>query len=420
MNALIKSAIIVDEFSSFHNEQKDVLIENGVITKIANRISNPGKIREIKRSNLHLSCGWFDCSVSFGEPGFEERETIENGLKTAAKSGFTAVALNSNTQPLIDSKASVEYAKKSSENSVVTLYPIASLSKNSKGEELAELYDMSNSGAIAFGDYQKPVNNANLMKIALLYAKNFDGLVLSFPENEAIANNGIANEGIQSVALGLKGNPGLAEELQIARDLFLLEYTQGRLHVPTISTAKSLALIKAAKKKGLDVSCSVSAHHLTLNDAKLATFNSNFKLAPPLRTEADVKALLKGVQDKTIDMITSDHNPINIEAKELEFENATAGTVGLETLFGALNKVLALDDTIRCISTNPRKRFGLAPLSIQKGQKANLTLFNPDVPHTFTEDQVVSTSKNSAFIGEQLNGKVYGVIAQNKVLLNEN
>ncbi len=418
MNALIKSAHIIDESSSHHLQTKDILIENGIITKIAKRISNPGKIKEINRPNLHVSCGWFDSSVSFGEPGFEERETLENGLHTAAKSGFTAIALNASTEPPIDTKASVEYLKKSAESKLVALFPIASLSKKSAGIELAELFDMSNYGAIAFGDYQKPVSNANLMKIALLYAKNFNGLVLSFPQNDAVANNGIANEGEQSVALGLKGIPALAEALQIARDLFLLEYTQGKLHIPTISTAKSVQLIKEAKKKGLDVSCSVSAHHLSLNDQKLVSFDTNFKVAPPLRSTSDVKALIKGVNDGTIDMIVSDHCPMNIEHKQLEFENAMVGTIGLESAFAAVNRTIGLDQLIRCFSSNPRKRFGLDPLSIKKGQKANLTLFNPDAPFIFTEEHIYSSSKNAAFIGEELNGKVYGVIAQNKLLLN--
>ncbi len=418
MNALIKSACIIDESSAHHQQKKDILIENGVITKIANRIANPGKIKEIKRPNLHVSCGWFDSSVCFGEPGYEERETLENGLKTAAKSGFTAIGLNSSTNPPIDSKASVEYLKRSSENQLVALYPIASLSKKSEGKELAELYDMSNYGAVAFGDYQRAISNANLMKIALLYAKNFDGLVLSFPQNDAVANKGIANEGEQSVALGLKGIPALAEELQIARDLFLLEYTQGKLHVPTISTAKSLQLIKEAKKKGLNVSCSVSAHHLSMNDDKLSGFNSNFKVAPPLRTASDVKALVKGVKDGSIDMIVSDHCPMNIEAKELEFENASDGTIGLESVFAAVNPTVGLEPLIRCLSTNPRKRFGLEPLCIKKGQQANLTLFNPEAPFIFTEAHIHSSSKNSAFLGAPLNGEVYGVIAQNKLMLN--
>lgn len=418
MNILIKSAIIVDESSPYHQQKKDILIENGVITKIGDKISNSNNYKELKLKNVHVSCGWFDTSVSFGEPGYEERETLQNGLKTAAKSGFTAVAVNSNTNPVIDTKSTVEFLIRSSSNNMVDLYPIASLTKNSEGKDLAELFDMQKSGAIAFGDYTKSVTNSNLLKIALLYAQNFNGLVLSYPQNDQISNNGVANEGHNSTKLGLKGNPALAEELQIARDLFLLEYTGGKLHIPTITTTGSIKLIKDAKKKGLDVSCSVSAHHLILTDDELSTFDTKYKVAPPLRTEKATKALLKGIKDGTIDMITSDHNPIDIENKKLEFENALDGTIGLESLFGAINSVLEINHTVNCLSKNPRKRFLLPELCITKGEKANLTLFDPEATYIFGEKHILSSSKNSAFLGKELKGKVYGSIANNKLVMN--
>ena len=418
MKVLLKSATIIDKSSVHHQKQKDILIENGIITKITNTIANSGKFKEIRLDNLHVSCGWFDTSVSFGEPGYEERENIENGLKTAAKSGFTAVAVNSNTHPVIDTKSAVEFLISSSKHHLVDLHAITSLTKGSHGKDLAELYDMQQSGAIAFGDYNKPITNANLLKIALLYAQNFSGLVLSYPENKQIANNGVANEGPFSTALGLKGNPALAEELQIARDLFLLEYTGGKLHIPTITTHGAVRLIKDAKKKGLDITCSVSAHHLLLTDNALTTFDTRFKVSPPLRTGKDIKALQKGIKDGTVDMITSDHNPIDIENKKLEFENALNGTIGLESLFGAVNTVLPLNDIIDCLTINPRKRFGLPPVSIVKGEKANFTLFDPNHVYTFSEKNILSTSKNAAFIGKELKGKVYGTIANNKLSMN--
>ena len=244
------------------------------------------------------------------------------------------------------------------------------------------------------------------------------GLILSFPQNDQIANHGSANEGVISTQLGLKGNPALAEELQVARDLFLLEYTGGKLHIPTISTSGSVRLIKAAKSKGLDVSCSVSAHHLTLTDEELLAFETQYKVAPPLRTAADKKALLKGVKDGTIDMITSDHNPIDVENKKLEFEKALDGTIGLESLFGAVNSVLDLNTAIKCLSTQPRERFGLPEISIKKGNKANLTFFDPESNYIFSKDHIYSSSKNAAFIGKKLKGKVYGSFANNKLELN--
>ncbi|HBK72073.1 MAG TPA: dihydroorotase [Flavobacteriaceae bacterium] len=418
MNILIKSAKIIDSQSNFDQKTQDILIENGKISKIASSIKNKKNYKEISQDNLHISVGWFDTSVSFGEPGYEERETIENGLKTAAKSGFTAVAINPNTYPLIDNKSAVEFLINKAKGNVVSLHPIANLTQQSKGKELAELYDMSNSGAIAFGDYNTAIENANLMKIALLYAQNFNGLVLSFPQDNSLSNQGSMNEGIQSTRLGLKGNPSIAEELQIARDLFLLEYTGGKLHIPTITTAKSVKLIAEAKKKGLDVTCSVSALHLFLTDSELDDFNTNFKVSPPLRTNIDLIALRRGIIKGTIDMITSDHNPIDIEHKKVEFENAQDGTIGLESLFGAINSILPLENVIACITNQPRKRFNIENPTIAVGETANLTLFDPTVEFEFKSEHIYSTSKNSAFLGKKLLGKIYGVFANNKLRIN--
>ena len=417
MKLLIKSATIIDPSSPFHNKKQDILIENGKISKISKSLENPNTYKEIRLDNLHISQGWFDTSVCFGEPGFEERETIENGLKTAAKSGFTNVAVNANTYPVTDNKSAIEFIKNKGNASATQLHPIGSLTKNAKSEDLAELFDMQNSGAIAFSDYNKPIENANLLKIALQYAQNFNALILSFPQDNSIAQNGLVNEHINSTKLGLKGIPALAEEMQIARDLFLLEYTGGKLHIPTISTAKSVKLIKQAKKNGLNVTCSVAAHHLVLTDDELVNFDSNTKVLPPLRTLKDVKALIKGVNDGVIDMITSDHNPIDIEHKKVEYNAAKFGTIGLESLFGALNKVLPLEVLITSLTTNPKQRFGIKNTSIIEGEKVNFTLFNPNSERIFTEDCIISTSKNSIFLNKKMNGKVYGVISNNQVVI---
>jgi len=418
MNLLIKSARIIDPQSPFHQKTQDLLIENGKFSNIATSIKNDKGFKELVLKDLHISVGWFDTSVSFGEPGFEERETILNGLKVAAKSGFTAVALNANTNPLIDNKSAVEFLINKASNNAVNLYPIGNLTQQAKGVELAELFDMLNSGAVAFGDYNSSITNANLMKLALLYAQNFNGLVLSFPQNESLANKGYANEGENSTKLGLKGNPAIAEELQISRDLFILEYTGGKLHIPTISTAKSVQLIAEAKKKGLNVSCSVSAHHLYLTDNEIENFDTNYKVTPPLRTKNDLIALKKGIKSGIIDMITSDHNPIDIEHKKVEFENAFDGTIGLESLFGVVNTVVELDQTIKCLTTGPRSRFGIKNPTIDIGKTADLTLFTPEYEYVFEEKYIGSTSKNSAFIGKKLQGKAYGIFANNKLILS--
>ena len=418
MITLIKSATIIDSSSPYHQQKKDILIKEGIISQINDSIPAKKEYTVVDKENLHISCGWFDTSVSFGEPGYEERETIKNGLEVAAKSGFTAVAVNANSNPVIDNKSAVEFLINKGSGFATKIYPIAALTAQSKGVDMAELYDMQQSGAIAFGDYKKPIANDNLMKVSLLYAQNFNGLVLSFPKNKAIAGEGIAHEGINSTKLGLKGIPALAEELQIARDLFLLEYTGGKLHIPTISTAKSVDLIKEAKRKGLQVTCSVTSHHLTLTDNELHEFDSNYKTNPPLRTNTDCKALQKGVKSGIIDIITSDHNPIDIEHKKVEFSEAKDGTIGLESLFGAVNSVLSLEDYIKNITSKPRQIFGLESVSIAEGKKADISFFNPEEKYVFTKKDILSTSKNSAFINKKMNGKVYGIFSNNQLILN--
>ncbi len=418
MNILLRSARIIDSNSKFHNQKMDILIKNGNISEIGKKLDLPENCKEIELTNLHVSNGWFDTSVSLGEPGYEERENIKHGLEVAARSGFTKIALNPNTHPLIDNKSAVEFLIQKSSSSAVDLYPIANLTQGAQGKDMAELFDMKNSGAIAFGDYNKPVENANLLKIALLYAQNFDAIVMSFPEDAGIGTHGFVNESENTTRLGLNSIPNLSEELQIGRDLALLEYTGGKLHIPTISTAKAVQLIKEAKKKGLDVSCSVSAHHIFLTDNEIQSFDTNFKVKPPLRSEKDVKSLIKGLKDGTIDMIVSDHNPIDIENKNVEFENGYYGTIGMETLFGSARQKLELEEIISCLTDKPIKRFDLPISVIENDTKANLTLFDPDTEYVFEKNNILSKSKNSAFIGKTLKGRIYGVVSNNKLLLN--
>lgn len=417
MNVLLRSARIIDNKSKFHQKEMDILIRNGVISNIDKHIDLPRNCKEIKLHNLHVSNGWFDTSVSLGEPGYEERENISHGLSVAGRSGFTKVAINPNTLPLIDNKSAVEFLIQKSADSPVDVFPIANLTQGADGKEMAELFDMKNSGAIAFGDYNKSIKNANLLKIALLYAQNFDGIVLSFPQDAGIGSHGFVNESENTTRLGLNSIPNLSEELQISRDLALLEYTGGKLHIPTISTAESVKLIKAAKKKGLDVSCSVAAHHLFLTDEEIKSFDTNYKVSPPLRSSKDVRELIKGVKNGTIDMIVSDHNPIDIENKNVEFENGFYGTIGLEILFGSAGQTLELEEIISCLTDKPKNRFDLSLSVIEKDAEANLTLFDPDAEYIFKENDILSKSKNSAFLGKKLKGKSYGIISNNKLVM---
>ncbi len=417
MNTIIRNAKIIDSESLFHNKIVDVLIVDGIIEKIGTSIPNSENAQEIKLDNLHISQGWFDSSVSFGEPGFEDRETIANGLNVAAKSGFTAIALQPNSYPIIDNQSQINFVKNKATGFATELFPIGALTKGSEGIDMAELFDMKNAGAVAFGDYNKNLDNANLLKIGLQYVQDFDGLIIAFAQDSKIKGNGVANEGIVSTRLGLKGIPNLAEELQIARNLFLLEYTGGKLHIPTISTAKSVQLIKEAKAKGLNVTCSVAVHHLVLTDEKLENFDTRCKVSPPLRTETDRKALLAGILHNTIDMITTDHNPIDIEHKKMEFDLAKNGTIGLESAFGALLTVLPLEKVIEKL-TFGKATFSIENTTISEGEKANISLFNPDGKSIFTKENILSKSKNSVFLGTEIKGQVYGIFNQGKLILN--
>ncbi len=409
MNAILKKATIIDSRSPFHKQRLDIKIEKGIIVAIAEDIQAEDGFEIIDYENLHVSEGWFDSSVCFGEPGYEERGSIKNGLEVAAKSGFTAVALNPNTNPILDNQALIDFVIQKSKGAQTKLYPIAAMTKNSDAHNLAELYDMQKAGAIAFGDYKTPVENANVLKLAMQYVQDFNGLIIAFSQDKNIKGIGIVNEGESSTKLGMKGIPNLSEDLHIVRNLLLLEYTEGKLHIPTISTQKSVELIRAAKAKGLRVSCSVAVHNLFFTDEALEGFDSNFKTNPPIRTKEDIEALLDGLKDGTIDMITSDHNPLDIEHKKLEFDKATDGIIGLETAFGALNTMLPLELLIEKFTLS-KAVFSIKNQPIAVGQTANLTLFDPSQSYEFTEKDVLSKSKNTPFIGKTLKGKVYRVL----------
>ena len=415
-NIVLKNATIIDPKSTFHKQILDIKIQDGKIIEIGKNLTSNADFKEIVEDNLHVSQGWMDGSVSFGEPGYEDRETIANGLKVAAKSGFTAVALQPNSFPVIDNQSQIRFVLDRAKNQATTLYPIGALTMGSEGNDLAELFDMKNAGAIAFGDYNKAIQNANIQKIALQYVQDFDGLVISYCMDNSIKGKGIVHEGPVSTKLGLKGIPTLAEELHIARNLFLLEYTAGKMHIPTISTIKSIELIKEAKAKGLQVTCSVAVHQLVLTDEKLEGFDSRYKVNPPLRDEATRKALINAVIDGTIDCISSDHNPLDIEHKKLEFDLAKDGTIGLESAFGALQTVLPLEVTIEKL-TSVKSIFGIEENTIEVGSRANLSFFKINNDWTFTKENILSKSKNSAFLGQAMKGKALGIYNNNTLIL---
>ena len=415
MKILLKKATLIDSKHAFHYTNKDILIINGIITAIENEIIDD-TAEIITYPNLHISRGWFDSSVCFGEPGYEERETLENGLKTAGLSGFTQIAINPNTNPITDNQSTVCYLKNAGNKKASQIHPIASFSKNQEGKLLTELYDLKQNGAVAFGDYKKAIKNAELLKIALQYAQRFEGLLISHPTDTSIGSQGGIHEGDVSTRNGLLGSPTLSEILQIQRDLAVLEYSGGKLHIPFLSSAAAVELIRKAKKQGLDISCSVALANLVFTEEELSDFNTHFKLDPPLRTDADRMALRQGVIDGTIDMVTSNHEPLNVELKHLEFEYAATGTIGLEAMFGVLCTLFPLEKVI-AILTKGKTRFGIENQAIEVGQQANLSLFNPSGNGSLKEEQILSSSKNCAFLNSQTQGTVYGVINNTQTTL---
>ena len=414
MNLLLKNTTILENQNPFHKRQVDIEITDGIISKIGKNLTIKDGFEVIEKDNLHVSQGWLDTSVVFGEPGFETTETIENGLKVAGKSGFTSVFLHSNTNPAIDNQAILQFVKSKAQNSVTNLHIVGCLTKNSEGTDLAELFDMKNAGVVAFGDYKKSMTNANLLKIAFQYVDNFDGILFVQPMNKDIKGKGFVNEGIVSTKLGLKGIPAMAEEMEIERNIALLEYTNGKLHIPTITTKNSVDLIAKAQAKGLQITCGVSVNNLVLTDEELVDFNSNTKIYPPLRTETDRKALIEGVLNNVISVITSDHCPVNIEQKQLEYDLADYGSIGLESAFGALQTVLPTDVIVEKF-TAQKSYFNIENSTISEGNKADITLFNPNEEWVFGKENILSFSKNSIMIGKKMKGKVYGIITNNKI-----
>jgi dihydroorotase len=414
MNLLIKSATISDPGSPFNQQVVDVLIEKGQIAKIASHIDHDAESFDAK--GKYLCPGFFDLNCNIGELGLETKEDLQTGTRAAASGGFTGVALMPNTQPPVHSKAEIEYLMNRAKNNLVDVYPLGTLSYKREGKDLSEMYDMYNSGAKAFTDGNHPVQDAGLMERALLYTKGFDALVLSYPEDTAIAGKAKVHEGEVSTLLGMKGIPSLAEELMVARDLYLAEYTGSRIHFSTISTERSVELIREAKKKGLQVTCDVAVHHLLLTDEALMGFDSQYKVKPPLRTQNDVKALLKGLKDGTIDAVVSQHTPHEVEFKNVEFEVAEYGMISLQTAFSiALEAGLTLEAIVQKMAIAPRKILNIEVPFIAEGQHANLVILDKESEWMYDRSNNRSKSYNSPFIGKKLKGAVLLTYNNNKL-----
>lgn len=404
--------------NAFHDREVDVLVEKGTITKIASRIpTERTKTTVFDAKGHYLAPGFFDLNTNFGEPGLETKEDIQSGCAAAIAGGFTGVAIHPNTHPAVHSQSEVAWIVNRARNQAVDVYPIGAISKCREGKELAELYDMKLAGAVAFGDGNRPLQQAGLMSRALLYSKGFDGVVLSYAEDTSVAPGAKMNEGTTSTYLGMKGNPNLAETLMVARDLYLAEYNDAPIHFTTISTAESVELIRRAKAKGIRVSCDVAAHHLVMTDDLVAGFDSNYKVSPPLRTKADVRALRRGLKDGTIDAIVSQHTPQEIEFKNVEFQIALEGIIGLQTVLPlALQTGLPLDLLVEKLAIGPRRVLGLPLPEFREGSEANFILFNPEKRWLFDASNNRSKSVNSPLLGSELKGQVTLVIHKRQII----
>ena len=421
MQLLIKNAIIVDPASKYNGEKVSIFIKKGRIEKIGKRL-RAEKAKVFDAGGAYLSAGWLDIGTLVGDPGYEHREDFKSVEKAALAGGYTSLACLPNTQPAIHSKSEVLYIKSRSENSAVDFLPIGAVSENCEGKDITEMYDMRAAGAVAFSDGKNPVQDSGMMMRALQYVQPFDGVVINQPLDKNVAKGGELHEGMVSTSLGLRGIPGMAEELIVQRDIYLSEYTDSNLHLLNISTAESVRLVRLAKKKGVKVTASVAAMNLVYTDDALTGFESNFKVLPPLRSEKDRKALVEGLKDGTIDCITTNHTPLEAESKNLEFLYADFGAIGLQTSFSLACQALkdiSPEKIVAKFTEGPHQVLHKTLPSISEGAAAKLTIFDPSKEWVLDQKAILSKSKNSPFIGQTMKGKVLAVISGRKLFVSK-
>ncbi|ERJ58767.1 dihydroorotase [Sphingobacterium paucimobilis] len=417
---LISSARLVLPNHPLNGEEIDILIQDGKIVDIGKKLKQSGSdLKVIEAKGCIVSAGFFDLNANIGEPGYETKEDVATGTAAAAAGGFTAIAVQPNTDPAVHSRAEVALLVNAAKGNLVDVYPIGAISKKREGKEMAELYDMKSNGAVAFSDGNHSLQEAGLMGRALLYAKGFDGLIISFALDASMSGDNQMNEGVMSTFLGMKGSPNLAEALMVSRDLFLAEYNDAPIHFTTISTAESVDLIKKAKAKGIKVTCDVAAHQLVFTDDHVASFDSNYKVCPPLRTKTDVKALLKGLKDGVIDAIVSQHTPHEIEFKNVEFHIAKNGITGLQTALPlAIRAGMTAEAIVEKMAVGPRKVLGMEVPKFEVGETANLVVFDMNATWIFNAESNRSKGTNNPLMGQDLQGKVNLVINNNKLIVN--
>ena len=418
MSLLLNSVTVSDTTSKYFNSKVNILIDSkGYIKKISkNKISDKVK-KVVDLEGLFISESWFDFNANFCDPGYEYKENLKSGVHVAINSGFLDVLITPNTNPIIQTKADVSYIQEKSLNNFCKIHPSAAISKNFNGKDLNDIIDLHNSGVKAFTNSYSCKESSEMIMNSLLYLNQIDTLLLTKPKDRSFSD-GVVNNGYYSNTVGLKGIPRISESIAVERDLSILEYVGGKIHFSGISTKESVSIIRDAKTKKLNVTCDVPIHNLILDDSNVVSFDPNYKVDPPLRTKDDIDALIEGINDGTIDIIASHHEPQDIDTKKCEFEKANFGVISLQTFFSnivQLSRKIPLENLIKTFSTNPKKILGVETYSVVEGSKASFTVFDPDGSWDYNENSNLSKSINSPWLNWSLKGKVKAVIKDNRI-----
>ena len=418
MSLLLNSVTVSDTTSKYFNSKVNILIDSkGYVKKISkNKISDKVK-KVVDLEGLFISESWFDFNANFCDPGYEYKENLKSGVHVAINSGFLDVLITPNTNPIIQTKADVSYIQEKSLNNFCKIHPSAAISKNFNGKDLNDIIDLHNSGVKAFTNSYSCEESSEMIMNSLLYLNQIDTLLITKPKDRSFSD-GVVNNGYYSNTVGLKGIPRISESIAVERDLSILEYVGGKIHFSGISTKESVSIIRDAKTKKLNVTCDVPIHNLILDDSNVVSFDPNYKVDPPLRTKDDIDALIDGVNDGTIDIIASHHEPQDIDTKKCEFEKANFGVISLQTFFSnivQLSRKIRLENLIKTFSTNPKKILGVETYSVVEGSKASFTVFDPDGSWDYNENSNLSKSINSPWLNWSLKGKVKAVIKDNRI-----
>ena len=418
MSLLLNSVTVSDTTSKYFNSKVNILIDSkGYVKKISkNKISDKVK-KVVDLEGLYISESWFDFNANFCDPGYEYKENLKSGVHVAINSGFLDVLITPNTNPIIQTKADVSYIQEKSLNNFCKIHPSAAISKNFNGKDLNDIIDLHNSGVKAFTNSYSCEESSEMIMNSLLYLNQIDTLLLTKPKDRSFSD-GVVNNGYYSNTVGLKGIPRISESIAVERDLSILEYVGGKIHFSGISTKESVSIIRDAKTKKLNVTCDVPIHNLILDDSNVVSFDPNYKVDPPLRTKEDIDALIEGINDGTIDIIASHHEPQDIDTKKCEFEKANFGVISLQTFFSnivQLSRRIPLENLIKTFSTNPKKILGVETYSVVEGSKASFTVFDPDGSWDYNENSNLSKSINSPWLNWSLKGKVKAVIKDNRI-----